>query len=140
MAASPGCSLSKYSPESYGLSISGSGRYCTEYVPLSTCQNDIFYHLRALKVSPAGIKAEWHLILLRAGLFDENVNAELMTVCPRHRELFGIRWNSSKPVKKCSHPLHGNSRGKPDRGISLEFSIAISRHWDVLVPVGSGNF
>ena len=135
MAASPVCSFSKYSKESCGLSTRY--RHETEYVPLFTCRKDIFFHLRALKVSPSGIQAEWHLILLRAGIFHQNT--ESMTICPRHRELLGTHWNASRPVRKCSHPLHGKSRSKPERGISMNFSAAIKLHWGVLVPVGSGN-
>ena len=135
MAEAPGCSFGKYSPESCGKSTRY--RYETECVPLSTCSKDISCHLRTMKISSLEIKGEWHLILMRAGLFHEK--AEFMTICPRHRELLGTHWNASRPAAKCNHPLHGKSKEKPDRGMSVSFSKAIKDQWGVLVPVGSGK-
>ena len=93
-------------------------------------------HLQRLKASQANIKGEWQLILLRAGLFDEV--GETLTICPLHRDIFGTIWNSSRPVAKCHHPLHGRSRAKPERRISFEISKEIQVYWGVLVPTGLG--
>ena len=98
-----------------------------EHVPLRTCNRDITSHLKRLKTSHANINGEWHLILLRAGLFE--VQGESLTICPLHRDVLGTLWNSSRPPTKCSHPLHRTSKAKPDRGVSPAFSKAIRDHW-----------
>ena len=134
MAASLTCSFSKHS--SIPCGNSKHYRNIKEYVPLRSCRRDITSHLQRLKTSQANIKGEWQLILLRAGLFDED--GETLTICPLHRDIFGTIWNSSRPVTKCHHPLHGRSRAKPERGISLEISKEIQVYWGVLVPIGSG--
>ena len=134
MAASLTCSFSKHS--SIPCGNSKHYRNIKEYVPLRSCRRDITSHLQRLKTSQANIKGEWQLILLRAGLFDED--GETLTICPLHRDIFGTIWNSSRPVAKCHHPLHGRSRAKPERGISLEISKEIQVYWGVLVPIGSG--
>ena len=121
MAASLTCSFSKHS--SIPCGNSKHYRNIKEYVPLRSCRRDITSHLQRLKTSQANIKGEWQLILLRAGLFDED--GETLTICPLHRDIFGTIWNSSRPVAKCHHPLHGRSRAKPERGISLEISKEI---------------
>ena len=134
MAASLTCSFSKHS--SIPCGNSKHYRNIKEYVPLRSCRRDITSHLQRLKTSQANIKGEWQLILLRAGLFDED--GETLTICPLHRDIFGTIWNSSRPVTKCHHPLQGRSRAKPERGISLDISKEIQVYWGVLVPVGSG--
>ena len=134
MAASLTCSFSKHS--SIPCGNSKHYRNIKEYVPLRSCRRDITSHLQRLKTSQANIKGEWQLILLRAGLFDED--GETLTICPLHRDIFGTIWNSSRPVAKCHHPLHGRRRAKPERGISLEISKEIQVYWGVLVPIGSG--
>ena len=48
-----------------------------------------------------------------------------------------LRHGSSRPARKCSHPLHGNSKAKPDRGISAATSK--EDYWDLLIPIGSGK-
>ena len=134
MAASLTSSFSKHS--SIPCGNSKHYRNIKEYVPLRSCRRDITSHLQRLKTSQANIRGEWQLILLRAGLFDED--GETLTICPLHRDIFGTIWNSSRPVTKCHHPLHGRSRAKPERGISLEISKEIQVYWGVLVPIGSG--
>ncbi len=136
MAKAPSCSLEKFSSHSCGIS----DRYplAKEYLPLKSCNKDITNHLRLVKVNKAFIKGEWHLILLRAGLFNKE-GLESMTFCPNHRECFGTHWNFSRQATKCRHPLHGVSKAKPDRGISPDVSKEIKEHWDLLVPVGSGR-
>ena len=59
-----------------------------------------------------------------------------MTICPRHRAEVGTFW---RPSRKCAHPLHGNRKGKPERGANLEMSKEIMEKWSVLVPVGAGK-
>lgn len=137
MAESPSCSFSKHSSILCG--VSKHYRLDKEYVPLQTCSRDISSHLRRLKTSQLNIKGEWHLILLRVGLFNEDCG-ETFTICPQHRDVFGTLWNSSRPPTKCSHPLHGKSRAKPERGISAEVSKEIKDYWGILVPTGTGIY
>lgn len=112
MAEGPFCSFSKYSPISCGNSKHY--RFDQEYVSPRTCSRDISSHLRRLETSrEINIKSECHLILLRAGLFEEE--GDSFTICPQHRDVLGTLWNSSRPAKKCCHPLHGTSRAKRAR-------------------------
>ena len=71
-------------------------------------------------------------------MFEEQ--GETLTICPQHRDILGTLWNSSRPPTKCSHPLHGASNAKPDRGISAAFSKAILDHWGLFIPTGSGKY
>ena len=47
------------------------------------------------------------------GFFDET--GDSLTICPLHRDEFGLGWRPSKAYK---HPLHG-SKQKPVRGVTL---------------------
>ena len=136
MAEGPSCSFAKYSPISCGFSKHY--HLIREHVPLRTCNRDITSHLKRLKTSHANINGEWHLMLLRVGLFE--VQGESLTICPLHRDVLGTLWNSSRPPTKCSHPLHRTSKAKPDRGVSPAFSKAIRDHWGRFVPTGSGKY
>ncbi|PFX18173.1 hypothetical protein AWC38_SpisGene17466 [Stylophora pistillata] len=111
-------------------------RNIKEYLPLRSCRRGITSHLQRLKTSQTNIKGEWQLILLRAGLFDED--GETLTICPLYRDSFGTIWNSSRPVTKCHHPLHVRVGAKSERGISLDISKEIQVYRGVLVPIGSG--
>ena len=106
----------------------------TEYFPLTSCKKDIRSHLKAVKVSQTNILTEKDLILARTGQFDED--GTNMTICPRHRAEHGIFW---RPRRKCAHPLHGNRKGKPERGVTLEMSKEIMSKWNTLIPVGAGK-
>ena len=135
MAEGPFCLFEKYSSALCG----NSSHYLLnkEYVPLRSCNRDISNHLRRVKTSQANIDGERHLILLRVGLFEEQ--GETLTICPHHRDILGTLWNSSRPPTQCSHPLHGASNAKPERGISAAFSKAIQDHWGLFIPTGSGK-
>ena len=106
----------------------------TEFFPLTSCQKDIKSHLRIVKVSQNSILTEKDLILARTGRFDED--GANMTICPRHRAELGIFW---RPSRKCAHPLHGDRKGKPERGVNLEMSKGIIAKWSALIPVGAGK-
>ena len=62
-----------------------------------------------------------------------------MSICPRHRNSFGIRWRCFK--KSCSSPpdwaAHKSKQAKGDRGITLPQSKRIYDLTSVLVPVAS---
>ena len=51
-------------------------------------------HLKSVKVSSSSVVSEGELILLRAGIFDDDGKG--MTVCPKHRECPGVYWRPSR--------------------------------------------
>ena len=105
-----------------------------ELLPLSSCSRDISAHLRQISVSQTSVSSEKELILARVGLFDES--SRDFTICPKHRDKLGVKFNASI---KCQHPLHGNRKGKRERGINLRMSKEIKNKWNVVVPVGAGK-
>jgi len=60
-------------------------------------------------------------MLLRSGHFDGQGHG--MTVCLKHRDVFGLSW---RPSRFCTHPLHGLRKGKCD----------VSRNNDEVEQVG----
>ncbi|KAL9961857.1 hypothetical protein ACROYT_G030888 [Oculina patagonica] len=78
--------------------------------------------------------SEKDLILARAGHFNED--CANMTICQRHGAELGVLW---RPSRKYEHPLHGNRKGKPERGANLEMSRQIMENWRVLIPFGAGQ-
>ena len=126
------CSFVTFSKEKCNISP----RYpkVTEYFPLTSCKRDIRSHLRTVKVSQTSILSEKDLILAPTGQFNED--GTNMTICPRHRAEHGMFW---PPSRKCAHPLHGNRKGKPERGATLEMSKEIMLKWNTLIPVGAGK-
>ena len=46
----------------------------------------------------------------------------ILVICPRYRVELGVFWRLSR---KCTHPLHGDRKGKPERGVNLEISKGI---------------
>lgn len=126
------CSFSTLSNNKCDLSPRYPG--FTEFFTLNSCKKEIKSHLRTVKVSQKSILTEKDLILARAGHF--NSDGANMTICPRHRADFGIFW---RPSKNCVHPLHGDRKGKPERGASLEMCKEIMGKWSALIPVGAGK-
>ena len=123
------CSFASHC-ESY-CDISSRGN---ELLPLSSCSRDVSAHLRQISVSRKSVSSEKELILARAGLFDES--GPDFTICPKHRDKLGAKFNASI---KCQHPLHGNRKGKRERGVNLQMSKEIKSKWNVVVPVGAGK-
>ena len=84
------------------------------------CLKTTSNHLRYLKASCKGFDLpKSHLILNRAG-FHLFTQAFLNKhICPRHREDHGIDWRCRR---RCFHPLHGDSKAKPDRGVTAVMS------------------
>lgn len=105
----------------------------TNFIPISSCTRNVKPHLCRLNVSQSSISSEKDLILARAGLFEEEGNS--LTICPKHRDTLGLQW---KPTKKCNHPLHRDSKRKPDRGANLQTSKEVMAKWEVLLPIGAG--
>lgn len=105
-----------------------------ELLPLSSCSRDISAHLRQISVSQTSVSSEKELTLARVGLFDEG--GRDFTICPKHRDQLGVKFKASI---KCQHPLHGNRKGKRERGVNLRMSKEIKSKWNVVVPVGAGK-
>ncbi len=120
----------------HGTPCGLSARYPTikEYVALNSCNRDVSVHLRNLNMFRSNKMSESHLILLRIGIFSDEISD--MTVCPKHRDCLGLSW---RPSRICAHPQHGQNKGRCDRGVSREMSLEIKETWDVLVPIGSSK-
>jgi len=75
------------------------------------------------------------------GIFDENEISLNVTICPRHRNSFGLRWRSNR--KTCSIPdswaAHRTSHVKGERGITLEQSRRLFKASNIVTPVGSSK-
>ena len=108
---------------------------------LLSCKSDIgpslhlVFLLSFAKSSAVGSVLYYHL----AGVFDIDQSHLQLTICPRHRDLFGIRWRSNK--KNCAAPSSWCSRlstaVKGERGITLSQSRQLFLTTGVLVPVAS---
>ena len=80
------------------------------------------------------MKYEWELCLLRAGVF-QTENTDDMTICPLHRDHFGLGW---RPSRVCKHPPH-DSKQKPARGgHAKRISQEMFETWGMLCEIGQG--
>ncbi|CAH3020126.1 unnamed protein product [Porites evermanni] len=104
-----------------------------QLIPLNSCADVIKEHLRDVDVSQSCVGSEKKLILARVGLFEDDDGRDF-TICPKHRAVLGVRF---RPSKKCQHPLHGNRKGKGDRGVNLKTAKEIKEKWNTVVPVGA---
>ena len=43
-----------------------------EMIPIPSCSSDVTMHLKSVKVSSSSVVSEGELILLRAGIFDDD--------------------------------------------------------------------
>lgn len=80
-------------------------------------------------------------LLPMIGIFDENEIYLNVTICPRHRDSFGLRWRSNR--KMCSTPnswaAHRTTYVKGERGITLEQSRHLFKATEIVIPVGSSK-
>jgi hypothetical protein len=58
-------------------------------------------------------------------------------ICEQHRDELGI--TTRKKKRTCAHPLHGDSKSKPDRGINAVMSREIWLRFQFVVAIGEGN-
>ena len=121
------CSFSIYCGTECDFSSRWAGRQ--QLIPLNSCADGINEHLRGVNVSQTCV-VFW-LIFVRVGLFEDD-----FTICPKHQAVLGVRF---RPSKKCQHPLHGNRKGKGERGVNLKPAKEIKEKWNTVVPVGAGN-
>ncbi|KXJ11458.1 hypothetical protein AC249_AIPGENE89 [Exaiptasia diaphana] len=108
-------------------------------VLLEECKKDIKSHLKNLNCHDALLKNEKDLLLARAGIFNRE-NSDQISICPRHRDMYGIRWRPSSRTNCNSPPSwapHGMQKMKGDRGITYAQSQIIYNTTGMLVPVGS---
>ena len=125
------CSFRVHSKKECG--VSARYKHQTALLPLKTCSKDVYDHLNGCyKTTSADVEVESQLCLYRAGLFDEAEDS--LTICPLHRDEFGLRW---RPSKVCKHPLH-DSKQKPVRGVTLRMSQEIQRKYKILCEIGQG--
>ena len=59
---------------------------------------------------------------------------DCLTICPLHRDEFGLGWRPSKARK---YPLH-DSKQKRTSGINKRLSEEIYQKWNVLCQIGQG--
>lgn len=128
--ASLKCSFGSYSKKNCGISHRYKGQ--TSLLPLHACQKDVTDHLRGCFSTIVNELVEWQLCLLRIGLFEEN--GDSFTICPLHRDEFGLGW---RPSKICKHPLH-DCKQKPAKGVTSDMSMEIYKSWEVLLEIGQG--
>ncbi|KAK3718419.1 hypothetical protein QZH41_008817 [Actinostola sp. cb2023] len=120
-------------PSTYNSSI-------TECVTLANCNKDVFSHLSLHKASDdVDVSSESKLILARAGIFNVDEIHKRMTICPRHRDLYGIRWRCNK--MRCAIPdgiaAHKSSSVKGQCGLTSLLSSYIFNQTKMLLPVGT---
>ena len=76
------------------------------------------------------------------GLFQEDDSHKQLTICPRHREAYGLRWRCNKRI--CAVPdemaAHKSKTTKGDRGIDFAQSAIIFHCSRTLVPIGSRKY
>ena len=78
-------------------------------------------------------------LLYFVGLFSSEVEAEKITICPRHRDVYGTRWKCNK--RRCVIPsvIRGHTGIPPpkgDRGVTFLQAESIFCVLGVLVPIG----
>ncbi|XP_069107183.1 uncharacterized protein [Argopecten irradians] len=123
------CSVSVFTGTPCGLSSHFEN---TEVILLRDCNRPFNQHLKGLSVNTNGVISEGHLIAVRCGLFDADLN--LYTVCPYHRDRQGLYW---KQRSTCQYPGH-KGKAKPYRNVNTEMSQMIMKNVGSLVPVGAG--
>lgn len=82
------------------------------------------------------------LLSLITGVFDINESHLHLTICPQHRDDYGIHWLTSK--KNCACPVswapHKNTPRKGDRGLTLLQSRKLYDYTSTVVPIGSRKY
>lgn len=80
-----------------------------------------------------------HLFTSPSGIFPVEMSHLSLTICPHHREKYGLRWRSGKV--RCCVPDevagHKSSTVKGDRGMNSNESSFVSNKAGELYPVES---
>ncbi|EDO33434.1 predicted protein [Nematostella vectensis] len=108
-------------------------------VLLKDCNKDIHGHKKLLNISDKSLQTEFELLLARAGLFENGVLYDSLTICPRHRDLHGIRFRLNKTycVVPATWADHRSANPLGDKGITFLQSKALQAKVHQLIPVGS---
>ncbi|CAB4023674.1 Hypothetical predicted protein [Paramuricea clavata] len=122
-------------PSSYNPSI-------VECVTIKDCNKDILNHCSQYKISnDCGLSgSESMLLLARAGIFEIDESYMKMTVCPLHRDLYGIRWRCNKTRCSIRNDLaaHKSLSVKAQCGLTTLLSSFIFNKTKIFIPVGTG--
>ncbi|XP_078368927.1 uncharacterized protein LOC144652746 [Oculina patagonica] len=138
--ASPSCGFSALLDDATACGSSRDYPGQEEYLSLRDCNRDITGHRQLYGLSgDDSLDSEWKLLLARAGVFAVDESHKLLTICPRHRAEYGIRWRCSKV--RCSVPAvkaaHKKDTVKGDRRLDSIQSAFLLRATGILLPVGS---
>ena len=113
-----------------------------QIVTINRCRADIKSHLQKLFLQrDHNIKHEEDLLCYRGGFFDKN--AHDLTICPLHREDFGIKWRRSTfCVVNLACGCGGAKKPRMARAGSSVNTIQSKFLWKTenkVIPVGSGE-
>ena len=93
------------------------------------------------KIKAVTVKFSVFLIILQ-GIFEANEFHLELSICPLHRDDFGVRWLSNK--KTCAMPPgwapHKDIPRKGDRGLTVAQSKRLYQITSIFVPVSSRKY
>ena len=83
------------------------------------------------------------MYMLFAGVFNLMQEAKNITICPRHRDVYGTQWMSGK--KRCGIPKRfsgHNTRLPPkgDRGVSFVQAKVLYQELGIVIAIGMGQY
>ena len=105
---------------------------------IKDCLKTTNNHLRYLKASCKDFDLQVSYLILNRDGFPFLTNAFLnKPICSKHHDELSIYWRRSK--RTCSHPLHGESKAKPDRGVIAVMSCEIWLRFRQNVAIGEGK-
>ncbi|KAL9959285.1 hypothetical protein ACROYT_G032596 [Oculina patagonica] len=113
----------------------------SQCIAIEKCDKDIRGHLKTFAggFADSTLKSEAELLLARAGIFEINSSHLSMSICPKHRDKFGLRWRCQK--RFCAVPPswapHKTTQMKGDRSVTFVQSKLIYKMTSTLVPIGS---
>lgn len=81
----------------------------------------------------------WHFF---PGVFSVGEKHLVLTICPRHRAEFGIRWRTRKTLCQVPKELaaHKSISARGSHCVDSRKSLYIFRNANILVPVGSRTY
>jgi len=82
------------------------------------------------------------LFFVHKGVFDYTDDTLDMTICPQHRDAYGIRWRLRRRLCCCPvwWRLHGEKNKRGEKGITLVQSRQLYILTNHLVPIGSRKY
>ncbi|KAL9975815.1 hypothetical protein ACROYT_G013020 [Oculina patagonica] len=113
----------------------------SQCIAIEKCDKDISGHLKTFAggFADSTLKSEAELLLARAGIFEITSSHQSMSICPKHRDKFGLRWRCQK--RFCAVPPswapHKTTQMKGDRSVTFVQSKLVYKMTSTLVPIGS---